>query len=302
MLWPIIVLMLSAGGSTVRPDSSPAGAHKLLFLDAAAISQSANVSLRMAQPWKGRIVVAADRPWESFGVADSTLHALQLGDGAVRLYYGCAERLPGGTALAPKNIRRVCVAESTDGVTFVKPSLGLYTWNGSTANNIIAITPTQPLCGAKPYQPCSAVSAARECVLGSVWLDSRPGVSHAARYKMACAVEPNDNTYMFSSEDGLNFTRMFDGPSINGSDTPVTCMHDNTLGRYVCYVRADYFNSFGKDARSLLASGLHSSKNASNNRADRPRDRAVHRGNPGRLHHGNLRVRVRERLRGRVSC
>ena len=97
-----------------------------------------------------------------------------------------------------------------------------------------------------------AVSAARECVLGSVWLDSRPGVAHAARYKMACAVEPNDNTYMFSSEDGLNFTRMFDGPSINGSDTPVTCMHDNTLGRYVCYVRADYFNSFGKDARSLI--------------------------------------------------
>ena len=91
--------------------------------------------------------MAADRPWESCGVADSTLHALQLGNGgAVRLYYGCAERLPGGTALAPKNIRRVCVAESTDGVTFVKPSLGLYTWTGSTAHNIIAITPPPPLC------------------------------------------------------------------------------------------------------------------------------------------------------------
>jgi hypothetical protein len=254
LLWA--AMSLAALASSTRGVS-----NKLLFLEASAIARSGNVTLRMAQPFKGRVVVAADRPWESFGVADSTLHALQLEDGSVRIYYGCAELLPGGTpwppseapldgppALEPAIIRRVCVAASKDGVTFEKPELGIYTWNGSTANNIVGITPTMPLCGAKPFQPCSTVKLAHECVLGSVWLDSKQGVPASSRFKMSCAVEPNDNTYMFESADGLNFTRMFVGPSINGSDTPVTCMHDDTLRppQYVCYVRADYFNSFGR--------------------------------------------------------
>ena len=33
--------------------------------------------------------------------------------------------------------RRTCLAESADGLTWTKPSLGIYARNGSTANNIL---------------------------------------------------------------------------------------------------------------------------------------------------------------------
>lgn len=72
-------------------------------------------------------VLVADRPWESTLGYVTVLHD----EGRYRMWYGVQTNggLHPGSAL--------CYAESTDGIHWEKPSLGLMEYNGSTATNIV---------------------------------------------------------------------------------------------------------------------------------------------------------------------
>jgi len=105
--------------------------------------------------------------------------------------------------------RRVCLATSTDGITWKKPTLGLYSRNGSVANNIIA--------------DCSGVS---------VFIDEAQGVPSSERVKMVC-----DNS-VWAGPDGLRFVPMYNHSSIHhADDTKDTATYNVSSGRYVVYVR-----------------------------------------------------------------
>ena len=73
----------------------------------------------------GIMVVVPDRPWEYVIAGYNSVTKVNESD--YRIYYD---------ALGPKG-RFLCVALSTDGTTYTKPSLGLYKFEGSAQNNIV---------------------------------------------------------------------------------------------------------------------------------------------------------------------
>ena len=144
------------------PRSSPF--RKYLFLNASSIlaAPPAFAQLRFNPPERLGAAVHADQPWEAAYIYSGSA-VLQIG-ASYHLYYQCNAFAPDFTNASASPVLRgmVCLATSTDGVTFVKPSLGIAPWNGSTANNIVL-----PIQGDKgwPGPPGAAGASA------NVWRD-----------------------------------------------------------------------------------------------------------------------------------
>jgi hypothetical protein len=111
--------------------------QKHLFVDNAlfATNLTGDISLAYHRPVDAGVVLVPDKPWETFGYIGYHSVVSAVVDGAVeyRLYYDTGWTLPTGTDFH----RYTCLATSTDGKSWVKPDLGLSTFNGSTANNIV---------------------------------------------------------------------------------------------------------------------------------------------------------------------
>ena len=114
------------------------GSRIEMFVDDWLIDSSrspGNVSLQLQTPVNREIVLVTDRPWEG---PDSAYFTVFQDGPLVRLYYRGI--VPAGDT----SIGQVtCYAESTDGIHFTRPSLGLVEFDGSKENNIIFVwTPT----------------------------------------------------------------------------------------------------------------------------------------------------------------
>ena len=188
------------------------GSRKQLFIDERFIESSSGVELVMHSPSRdGQVLVEADQPWEAGGriaVYSSVLREA----GKTRLWYDLL--VPTGEGPYDHQ-RRVCYAESEDGLHFEKPSLGLHEVNGSTANNVV-------LPG----------------VIGgcAVWIDPQAEPEH--RYKTQSKIYPSGQFHMYSSPDGLRWTkfaRLEPGPG--GWDTQSIVFWDPAIERYALFTR-----------------------------------------------------------------
>lgn len=116
----------------------------------------------------GDRILTPTEPWESWAVFAYNSVVPGTAERPHRIYYDCIEGtgVPPGDAASEGGIshRYICLATSTDGLAWTKPMLGLYTRNGSTANNII--------------MEDSGVS---------VFIDNKPGVPASGRWKMVCS-------------------------------------------------------------------------------------------------------------------
>ena len=102
------------------------GDRRELFVDRLLIERMENCSLKLHEPVSGGISIEVDRPWEgpvNFGSA--VIH-----DGNRYLMYYRA-------AKPAVDAGYLCVAVSTDGVIWEKPSLGLVEIDGCRDNNAI---------------------------------------------------------------------------------------------------------------------------------------------------------------------
>lgn len=130
------VFLLLAGSTGQAAAASPyakegdpvAGSYpfRRLILDAMAVEESSGLErvFHKLEKHPGNPVLRRDRPWEGWG---PYLYGTVLWDeGRLRMWY---QIIGDGS--------RVCYAESTDGVNWVKPELGLVEYNGSKANNIV---------------------------------------------------------------------------------------------------------------------------------------------------------------------
>ena len=82
----------------------------------------------------------------------------------------------GGGSNGKISHRRICIAESNDGITWTKPNLGVFDRNGSTANNIVLEN--------------SGVS---------VFIDGNPEAPASEKFKMACS----DSAYVGCGKFGF---------------------------------------------------------------------------------------------------
>ncbi|HEO71437.1 MAG TPA: hypothetical protein ENN80_09245 [Candidatus Hydrogenedentes bacterium] len=212
----VLVALACIGAKTVHteePDPLDIGSRLELFVDRYLIDSLDGVDLRLHAPVPLETAVAFDKPWE--GRYCGYVTVFQDGE-RYRMYY---RGLPVAKADGSNN-EVTCYAESTDGITFTKPELGLFEVEGSRANNVI-------LANAAP---CSHNFAP--------FLDARPGAPEDERYKALAGTEKSGLT-AFVSADGLHWGKLQDEPVISKGafDSQNVAFWSESEGCYVCYFR-----------------------------------------------------------------
>ncbi len=175
------------------------GSRRELFVDDYLIERlSGGAELRLHHPEPREIVLVLDAPWEGSG--SSGYHSVFRDGEIYRMYYKGWQI---SFDVAQKKIRpaasAMCYAESTDGIHWRKPSLGLIAFKGSKDNNIVMSDSSVP--GMKIVGGLMAVIK-----------DENPAASPDARYKaFTVAIQPAPKGMVpFKSADGLNWVLMAD--------------------------------------------------------------------------------------------
>ncbi len=201
------------------------GSRRELFVDPYLIDSLDGVDRRMHHPVPGESVLRFDKPWEGRYSGYVTVFR---DDGRLRMYY---RGLPLAGADGSSN-EVTCYAESTDGITWAKPDLGLFEVAGTTANNVV-------LADSAPFSHNFAP-----------FLDTRPGAPDDERYK-ALAGTSKTGLVAFVSGDGLNWRRFTDDAGIaeGAFDSQNVGFWSASEGRYLCYFRI-FENGFRSIARA----------------------------------------------------
>jgi hypothetical protein len=107
-----------------------------LFVDDYLVdSLQGDIRREIVLPEPKEVVFVADQPWEGNTSGYYTL--FQDGD-VYRMIYRGWQHDQDKKAVHPEV---TCYAESKDGITWVRPKLGLFDWNGSKENNIVWLGP-----------------------------------------------------------------------------------------------------------------------------------------------------------------
>jgi hypothetical protein len=196
-----------------------------LFVDDYLIDQMTGLELRLQQPVDAGVAIKFDKPWE--GNTSAYVTVFKDGD-KYRMYYrGAAEpsyarksALKPGEILFPDHRAVTCYAESPDGITWTKPSLGLVDFNGSRDNNIVFDSKE----GSANFSP---------------FLDKNPQAPASERYK-AIGGDSSKGAYAFKSADGIHWTKMMDQTVITGGafDSLNVALWDTERQEYVAVYRA----------------------------------------------------------------
>ena len=152
-LWGFFWIGCAAGPET----PTEIGSRRQLLVDDTLIERTGGeVELRLHSPVEREVVFTHDRPWEGGYSGYNTL--FRDGD-RYRMVYRAAA-WPG---IGKEPSLSVCLAESRDGIHWVRPELGLVEFQGSKKNNIILSgkSPTPSFPSRTPTPPPSPGSATR---------------------------------------------------------------------------------------------------------------------------------------------
>lgn len=197
------------------------GSRWELFVDEYLVAQKSGVALKLHNPIKREIVLTTDQPWE--GMTCAYFSVIQDG-GKVLMYYRGSS---GGSDHSDAQV--TCVAESTDGIYFTRPKLGLIEAGGTKDNNVI-------WRGVESHN-------------FSPFLDTNPKTKPDERFKALGGVkQPGKNwhqgetpggLYAFASADGIHWKKMKDTPVITKGafDSQNLAFFDSTRSRYACFSR-----------------------------------------------------------------
>ncbi|MDP7130278.1 MAG: hypothetical protein QF437_07310 [Planctomycetota bacterium] len=125
----------------MRPEDlvtgGPAGPWRRTFLDAMVVERSEGLAriFHAAQKHAQNPVLRKDKPWEGKGAYSGPYlyGTVMRDDGKLRMWYHVYE-----------SGYRNCYAESTDGITWTKPNLGLKDYRGSKENNLFLTVSDDP--------------------------------------------------------------------------------------------------------------------------------------------------------------
>lgn len=201
------------------------GTRRQLFIDSRFFARSSGIELEMQTPVQHPDpVLLPDRPWESFGIgAYNTI--MREPDGRFRMWYDAV--MKGG--LPSEGARRLCYAESCDGIHWFKPRLDLVPFGGRQGTNIVApLAARQSMQGATVLRDQRAPAAARY----RLWSKFRP-----ADAEMEAGVKPG--LWAFQSPDGFQWQPSPGQPNPPGisCDTQNMVFWDDRLDQYVGYIR-----------------------------------------------------------------
>ncbi len=182
------------------------------FVDDYLIEKMDGVRLMLHSPVVREKVFGFDAPWEG----ETSAYVTVLHDGEkYRMYYR-------GSSEINKHPEFTCVAESTDGIRFTRPNLGLFEFNGSKENNIVWMAQ-----GGHAFTP---------------FVDTNPNAKPDERFKAVAplnAAGKGNALFAYTSPDGYHWKRIGDKPVITegGFDSQNLAFWDDERGEYVCYFR-----------------------------------------------------------------
>jgi hypothetical protein len=176
------------------------GDRRELFVDDLLIERLDNAALKLHEPVSGGVAIRLDRSWE--GPANGPVTVFWH-DGRYLMYYRAMTLTTGDDSGV------LCVATSDDGVTWVKPELGLVQRAGEVSTNVTAEDSGKPM------------------LMAAVWLDEGPDVPAHERIKalMSETLEGEKHTafadpkgpkrlVVWCSADGFTFRLMEHQPEI----------------------------------------------------------------------------------------
>lgn len=214
-----LLVFLALGTQAAEPLNI--GSRWELFVDEFLVAQKNGVTHKLHDPIKREIVLTTDKPWE--GQTCAYFSVIQDGEKVLMYYRGSS----GGSDHSDAQV--TCVAESTDGIHFTRPKLGLIEAGGTKDNNVI-------WRGVESHN-------------FSPFLDSSPNSKPEERYKALGGVkQPGKNwhqgetpggLYAFASADGIHWKKMKDTPVITKGafDSQNLAFFDTTRNRYTCFSR-----------------------------------------------------------------
>jgi hypothetical protein len=188
--------------------------------------------LQMHTPRDEGVALKFDAPWE--GLFSGYASIVRDGD-RLRAYYR-------GKPVANRDgslDEVTCTAESTDGIHWTRPDVGVFEVQGTRKNNVVLMNANTSTHNFSPF------------------LDSRAGVPADERFKALGGTMQGGGLVAWKSPDGLRWTKLADSPVITKEMVPFKYMFDSqnvpfwseVEGRYVCYYRV-FENSIRRIVRS----------------------------------------------------
>ena len=165
--------------------------------------------LKLHSPESAGPVLTLDMPWE--GVT-CDYHTVFQDGGLYRMYYRGSshegytldELLEPGEEAVPVHHENVCYAESRDGITWTRPSLGLFEFEGSKVNNIVWLDEEGDTSDLVPFLDGNPDATDDERYKGIVWRGSR-----------VFAVASHDAvTWRFMQDEPILTERPFDSQNV----------------------------------------------------------------------------------------
>ena len=220
---------------SIKPQSINVGSRLELFIDNYLIEKlGGKADLRLHHPQPKEIVLVHDAPWEGSG---SGYHSIFKDGDIYRMYYKAEDLsvFPDGTLKSSHSLY-TCYAESTDGIHWRKPELGLYEFQGSKANNIVIAA--GKFSGVNSNVDISSLTAGHP----AVFKDENPNVPSNALYTAFFpAFYSNPKGLLpFKSPDGIHWSLMSNTPVITDGifDSQNLAFWDSVRGEYRAYWRS----------------------------------------------------------------
>lgn len=217
--------------------------EKVSFVDDFAVEKMTGVTRVLEQPTKRpKPVLVGDKPWETNPYVFGTV----IQDPTTKLYRMWYMSYNRGRV--PTERTPVLYAESKDGVTWTKPNLGLYEFEGSKENNIVL--------GSMGFHDLYSPSV----------VEDPEAVDPARRYKMIFWDKVGEDTYrdggmhVAFSPDGIRWTRYEKNPVLKAgrNDRSVSdvmdVMQDPVSGKFVVYCKGwnnEAWKENGKENKEL---------------------------------------------------
>ena len=245
----IVPTVVSAGAlaepGPKAPEVRALGDRRELFVDRFLIDKLQGTELTLERPRPENIVVRFDQPWEGAFCAYATV---LLDSPIYRLYYRGVPN--SGQDGRPEEV--TCYAESHDGIMWTKPELGLITYRGSKANNIVLA--------------CLPPFSHNFCPM----IDPRPEVTPDRRYK-ALAGNQKTGLVAFVSQDGVRWHKLNDHAVLTKGafDSQNVPCWSEAEQRYLCYFRV-FVDGIRRIARATSTDFVHWSDPVLMTYGDRP--------------------------------
>jgi len=202
------------------------GSRRELFVDDYLIDRlEGKASLVLHHPQPQEVSLVHDAPWEGSG---SGYHSVFQDGDKYRMYYKAWHlAVSQGKVKTDTHPLFCCYAESSDGIHWTKPELGLHEFNGSKVNNIVIASGTIGKTQVDAGHP-------------AVFEDENPAAPADAKYKAIVRSAGAKGILAMKSADGIHFSLMSDEPIITDGafDSQNLAFWDAVNGRYRAYWRS----------------------------------------------------------------